>query len=261
MSGNGNVPVTEADLHAFADGLLSEGRRAEIESYLATRADEAERVRAWRRQAEGLHALYDGVLSEPIPAALALGPPAPSRLPGRLAAAAALLLVGGGVGWAAHSLLRPPAQARARSFDSSQELAHQAAVAHAVFSPEVRHPVEVGVDQEAHLVGWLSKRLGAELRPPRLGALGFELMGGRLLAGSRGPVAQFMYKDAAGQRLTLYVASEPGAGADTAFRFSRDGSVGVFSWIDGGFGYGLSGALGREELLRVAEAVYAQLQH
>ena len=260
MTGNGNAPVSEAELHAFADGLLSDGRRAEVEAYLATRPDEAERVRAWRRQAEGLHALYDGVLAEPIPAALALGPPRRSRTPGRIAAAAALLLVGGGLGWTARAALRPPAPGRTQAFDSRQDLARQAAVAHAVFSPEVRHPVEVGADQEAHLVGWLSKRLGAELRPPRLGALGFDLMGGRLLAGARGPVAQFMYRDAAGQRLTLYVASEPGAGADTAFRFSRDGSVGVFSWIDGGFGYGLSGALAREELLRVAEAVYAQLQ-
>jgi anti-sigma factor RsiW len=124
----------------------------------------------------------------------------------------------------------------------------------------VRHPVEVGADQEAHLVGWLSKRLGTELRPPRLGAVGFELMGGRLLPGKRGPVAQFMYRNSAGERLTLYVATEPATGTNTAFRFSQEGSVGVFSWIDDGMGYGLSGELPRPELLRVAEVVYAQLE-
>ena len=43
-------------------------------------------------------------------------------------------------------------------------------------------------------------------------------------------------------------------------RFSQEGSVAVFSWLDGGFGYALSGPLGRQDLLRVAEVVHAQLQ-
>lgn len=42
-----------------------------------------------------------------------------------------------------------------------------AAVAYAVYSPEKRHPVEVGADQEQHLVNWLSKRLGAILKAPQ----------------------------------------------------------------------------------------------
>ena len=60
-------------------------------------------------------------------------------------------------------------------------------------------------DQEAHLVAWLSKRLGTQLKIPQLSGLGFNLVGGRLLPGDQGPVAQFMYQDAQGQRLTLYV--------------------------------------------------------
>ncbi len=74
-------------------------------------------------------------------------------------------------------------------------LARVAAVAHAVYSPEVRHPVEVGADQEAYLVRWLPKRLGANLKVPHLAAQGYPLVGGRLLPGERGPAAQFMYQD------------------------------------------------------------------
>ena len=79
------------------------------------------------------------------------------------------------------------------------------AVAHAVYTPEVRHPVEVHADQEAHLTAWLSKRLGAPLKPPALADAGYQLVGGRLLPGATGSVAQFMYEDASHQRLTLYV--------------------------------------------------------
>jgi anti-sigma factor RsiW len=73
------------------------------------------------------------------------------------------------------------------------------------------------------------------------------------------PVAQFMFEDAAGQRLTLYVTREA-AGKRTAFQFSRSGDVDVFHWVDQDFGYALSAYAGKEELLRVAQAVYAQLE-
>ncbi|HTE15841.1 MAG TPA: anti-sigma factor, partial [Burkholderiales bacterium] len=140
--------------------------------------------------------------------------------------------------------------------------ARQAAVAHVVFSPEVRHPVEVGADQEAHLVAWLSKRLGTPLRVPHLGEQGFSLVGGRLLPGQpddRLPVAQFMYQDSKGFRLTLYVRADAASSRETAFRFAQEKNVRVFYWVDQKLGYALSGEIEKAELLRVANAVYKQL--
>lgn len=142
----------------------------------------------------------------------------------------------------------------------ASSLAHHAALAHRVYAPEVRHPVEVGADQQDHLVAWLSKRLGTPLKPPRLAPLGYELVGGRLLPGDSGPVAQFMYTDASGQRLTLYVSSGQAGNKDSGFRYAQDGQLSVFYWIDGRYGYALSGALGKAELSQIANAVYEQLQ-
>ncbi|TFW16229.1 anti-sigma factor family protein, partial [Duganella callida] len=136
----------------------------------------------------------------------------------------------------------------------------RAALAHAVYAPEVRHPVEVGADQQAHLVAWLSRRLGAPLKPPQLGAQGYALEGGRLLPGQSGPVAQFMYRDASGARLTLYVSTEQTHNSETGFRYAREGDVSVFYWIDGRFGYALSGNLDKTALAGLANAVYAQLE-
>ncbi|NBS56331.1 MAG: anti-sigma factor, partial [Betaproteobacteria bacterium] len=47
---------------------------------------------------------------------------------------------------------------------------------------------------------------------------------------------------------------------ETAFRYAREGNVGVFYWIDRNVGYALSSAdLNREELLAAANTAYKQL--
>ena len=139
-----------------------------------------------------------------------------------------------------------------------------AAVSHAVFTPEVRHPVEVAAADEAHLVAWLSKRLDAPLVVPHLGEAGWNLLGGRLLPAELGPVAQFMYQDAQGRRLTLAVSHPkrdfgPGAKGDlpgAAFRIAEENGNTVFYWIDAGYAYALTGRLARAEMTELAGRVY-----
>jgi anti-sigma factor RsiW len=129
-----------------------------------------------------------------------------------------------------------------------------------VYAPEVRHPVEVDAKEQEHLVKWLSKRLALNLKVPLLTGEGFELLGGRLLPGPEGPVAQFMYQDAGGKRLTLYVSKPNRSDTLSAFRFAQEGPVSVFYWIDRDCGYALSGELDRATLTRVAGTVYKQLE-
>jgi anti-sigma factor RsiW len=241
---------SEDDLQAFADDLMAPQRRVKIAAYLETSPEDAERVAAYREQNAQLRAQFNPVLDEPIPQRLTLL--APRRGLMRFALAAGWLVFGAAIGWLANGLV-------AKDPIASTTLAHRAAVAHAVYSPEVRHPVEVGADQQEHLVRWLSKRLGADLKPPILAASGYELVGGRLLPGDRGAVAQFMYQDAKGRRLTLYVSHMNTSQSDTAFRYSRENGVSVFYWVDGSLGYALSGDLPKRDLLGVATAVYKQL--
>jgi anti-sigma factor RsiW len=68
-----------------------------------------------------------------------------------------------------------------------------------------------------------------------------------------------MYGSANGQRLTLYVTREL-AGQDTSFRFSKDGPVNVFYWVEDRFAYAISAGADREELLKVSQEVYRQLK-
>jgi anti-sigma factor RsiW len=254
------APVTEADLQAYADERLDPARRAEVAQWLSARPDEAERIADYRRIAAELRSLYQPVLAEPVPAGLG-GAGARGRW--RWARAVAVLAwvgigaaIGGFAGWE----LRDNRPVRALNADVGATMAHRAALAHATYSPEVRHPVEVGADQEAHLVAWLSKRLGAPLRAPKLEAVGYTLVGGRLLPGDTGPVAHFMYQCTRGTRVTLYVRAEQAGNRETAFRYAREGSVGVFYWVDRRLGYALSSNdISKDDLLKVANAVYQQL--
>ena len=197
---------------------------------------------------------FDTVLTEPIPARMYLRRP----LWLDYARAAVILTIGIAIGLAIPYLR--PASPNAASAASTMALPARAARAHLVYSPEVRHPVEVDAKDQEHLVKWLSKRLGLPLKIPMLASEGFELLGGRLLPGTDGPVAQFMYQDGSGKRLTIYVTRRHKGDNLTAFRFAQEGPVSVFYWIDRDCGYALSGEIDKPVLARVATAVYQQLE-
>lgn len=261
-------PITEDDLHAWVDGQLDPARADALGAYLADHPEQARRVQAWQAQRLALRARFAGVLDEPIPERLrqAASPPRTARASQglwRLAASLLIALAGGVLGWGLRAQWPQPTLLASAAPANAGAFALRAAVAHTVFVPDLRRPVEISADHEDQLVTWLSKRMGARLTPPRLQALGYRLQGGRLLPGGQGPVAQFMYEDAAGMRLTLYVTNEDTAtaarGAPTTFQFTHDGPVNVFYWIEDGFGYALSSYAGRSELARISAEVYRQL--
>jgi anti-sigma factor RsiW len=250
--------ITEADLQAYIDGRLDGERRLAVEAWIAARPEEAERIADYRRLTEALRTSYDGVLVEPVPERLRMSARPARRW--RHAVAAGWLVLGVAIGGIAGWQLQERQQESVPTADAGALMAHRAAIAHATYSPEVRHPVEVGADQEAHLVAWLSKRLGAPVRAPKLESVGYSLVGGRLLPGESGPVAHFMYQCTHGTRVTLYVRTEAANNQETAFRYSEEGKVRVFYWIDRKLGYALSSAdISKDDLFKVANAVYQQL--
>ncbi|GAA4344586.1 anti-sigma factor [Variovorax defluvii] len=229
---------------------------------------------AWRAQRDALRRLHDKVLDEPVPTSLlAAAEQVAARQTlharwMRWGGIAAGLLAAFGIGWLSHVEWDTQHGAPLLSTGpAAREFVRAAAVAHAVYAPEKRHPVEVAAAEQQHLVQWLSKRLDRPLKVPDLSAQGYALVGGRLLPGGEGARAQFMFERGDGERLTLYIGSlhqesKKAASApvgETAFRYSAEGPVPSFYWVDRGFGYALAGHLPRETLLGLADMVYRQL--
>ena len=245
--------VQEGDLHAYVDGSLDAARRLEVEAWLAAHPADAERVQAWASQNQSLHAAFDTVLNEPLPIDLVRSARRqPRRAPLKAVAAALAMVASGLIGYGIGQQTDQPVAA-------PQLLARDAAIAHAVFSPEERHPVEVDAAHADHLVKWLSKRVGTQLKAPDFSAEGFELLGGRLLSGESGPVAQFMYQDASERRVTLYVRRDVAENREVAFRHATENGVEVFYWIDHDFGYALSGEIAHKDIQKLADAAYSQM--
>jgi anti-sigma factor RsiW len=260
--------VRDDELHALLDEHLDTAARAALQQRLDQDPAARATLAAWQRQRQALRGLYQSLLHE--------SPPAPMLATAlrlqrahqhvqqlwRLGGVAAGLLLAFGLGWFAHGQLQPAHGPLALAQPVST-FVQQATVAHVVFAPEVRHPVEVAATQEEHLIQWLSKRLGRTLKAPRLHEQGFELVGGRLLPGDDGARAQLMYQNAQGQRVTLYLGSLPAdaglSAAHTEFRYTSEGPVPSFYWVDQGFAYALSGPLSRQTLLLLAQQVHQQL--
>src|SRR6185312_11776343 len=98
-------PISDDDLHAAADGRLPPEQQPEVEAAIADNADATVRVDFYRRLNAGLHAGYDFLLSEPVPERLLARPRRRLWVAlTRVAAAVALLAIGAGGGWVAHSL-------------------------------------------------------------------------------------------------------------------------------------------------------------
>ena len=272
------APIDDLTLHAWLDGELTAERRAEVEAWLQMNPEAASRVRLWAADRELLRTQLAGVLDEPVPAALEqiLWRKRPARGVSfsegwqRWAAVLAVFALGGALGAALMWRAQPQAPVLAEAGEPAWVT--RAAVAHAVYVPEVRHPVEVKA-QEEHLSRWLTKRLDVPVKLFDLRAQGFELVGGRLLPDAAGPSAQLMYQqiaapgasgaDAKPVRVTVYLR-KPDRDTPAAFRYEQQGALGMFYWVEGATaqggpcGYALVGELPRERLLAMAEAIYRQ---
>lgn len=266
-------PLNDDEIHRLVDGQATPEQRAALLARLAQDAQAQATVAQWKRQRDALQDLLEPLAQEATPASLLMvGQQATAshnaaRRWSRWSGMAASTVLIFGMGWFSHGqweLVHRPSGAALSRAGAGPEFIHQAALAHAAYAPESRHPVEVTAAQQEHLVQWLSKRVGKPLKIPQLADLGYALVGGRLLPGDVGVRAQFMFENATGQRITLYMGALNGQTleaqrSETAFRFSGDAPIPGFYWVDQGFGYALSGTLSRQDLLALAEAVYRQL--
>ena len=248
--------LTDELLQRFLDGELEGESYIEIQDII----DSDDEVRSRFNKLKQINDLVAGynrsVLSEPVPAALI-----PKRANSlyfsaqRLAAGLALICLGVLIGWVVRSY-GPDVEARM--------LVDRAAAAHAVYTQEVLHAVEVSGDKKVHLGKWLSKRLGAELKIPDLEQFDYRLLGGRLLPGDEiSPHALLMYEGMGGSRISVYVMRSR-RDDHTNTMFAEKEKLKVFYWKDTVLSCAVvadaKSTLSVNELRRLSDSVYEQVE-
>jgi anti-sigma factor RsiW len=250
-------PVTEDELHAFVDGQLPAERFAAVEAWLGSHPEDAARVAGWRAQADAIRLRFGEAANEIVPERLKIDTLLRSGRKWRAIAAgvaAFAFLVGGVSGWMA----RGTTEVIAAAGDPADQVAQEALSAHKLYIAEVRHPIEVGA-AEAHLMPWLSRRLGTNLRIPDFSQFDMKPLGGRLLPGPSGPAALFMFENGAGDRITFYCSKV--ATQQAAFRYFQSDNVAAIRWVEGGYTYVVSGFADKTRLKELARAAYEQLEN
>jgi anti-sigma factor RsiW len=249
-------PVSEDDLHAFVDHQLEPERRAEVERYIHGNSQVAQRIHAYSVQRDQLRLAFAQADRDPLPSSLTFGAlierrMTRRRLPWRAAAAVVVaLLAGGAGGWWFGA--RPAGGA-------FTGIAADTAASYAVFTADKRRPVELWAAQREDLNRWVSNRLNRPLAAPDLVAVGYQFLGGRLVATSRGPGAMFMYENSAGVRL-IVLARPMAVARSTEIEHVKIGGMDGCAWAEGGMGFGIIAAEPYLRLLEVSGKARSQLQ-
>ena len=243
--------VHEHELHAFVDGRLPRGRCTAVLAYLGRHPDEVVRLAAYAEQKEQLRGRLEEIgrpTGDPTTAELqhALA----DRLAGRpryrgwlrRAAAIAALL---GVGWWSNTLYQQ------YLMDRLPDVVVEAAQAHEIFSSDRERPVELTATATTDMAAWFSSRLGELVEIPSLHGMGLRLVGGRLLAGDDGPVAQLIYEDASGYRVSLCLSSAPSNSGPEVEVVTLEGLTAGY-WHEGDLTYALVAKTTEQQLIAIA---------
>ncbi len=244
--------VRESDLHAYVDRQLSKNQILAVEKWLLCNPNDAEKVQDWKKANDLIVEKYKDIGSMRTPVKLRSFPVGNRKNKFQtLTASLLMMIISGLIGWLSHAVY-------IQKDWITGLVAQPALAAHKIYSVEKRHAVEVGADEEQHLVKWLSKRLDFPLRMPKLEHLDFQLIGGRLLSVESGPAAQFMFENSSANRITLFATQNKGP-RESMFRFTSSGATNTFFWQDENIAYAIIGELDRDQLLKISKQVYAQL--
>jgi anti-sigma factor RsiW len=243
---------SEFQLHAFIDGQCSPEEAARVEAFLNENPAEAARLGAYGEQKDLLRAALLDVELEEDPALAALGRQLERRisrrrfLPQLRAIAAGIVLFGFGA--ASHAVLAPYMPWQVPPMVETATRAHEAFHASAA--------VELPASRRAELVTRFSEHLGADVDVPDLAGLGLRLIGGRLLTSPEGAMAQLLYQDRTGGRLSVYLsgAELPGGSGITIARMDE---YAAGYWQEGGLSYSVVAEMEFEELRQIAMEIAA----
>jgi len=254
-------PIHEDDLHAYVDGQLSPERRQAVEVHLRQDAEAAGLVADYQAQRAAIRAAFAGAAAEPLPPQLSLAHIIARRdhrtpTPWLVAASVVLALgVGAAGGWFLHQ-----APETSHTEQAMALLGQEALTSHAVYAVDVRHPIEVPGSEAPHLQQWLSNRLNRKVVAPDLSAMGYHLVGGRLLATEQGGAAALlMDDDTARHRISVLLRPMMPALQAPGAVIQQDGVNGR-AWIANGLGVAVVATMPVTDIVPLAAQIGTDLK-
>jgi len=248
----------DPELMAYADGRLAPAEAAAVEARLAADPAARDAVMAWMLQSDQIRAAAEALDTAPASlktAALerelarALQRQAwRSRLLGpglrRMAASVALFAAGWG-GHMAYDAVTTPYPAYVA----------EGLGAHRVFADDMVRPVDFRAESSEAALDWVSAKLDRKLTHPALEPLGLELVGTRMLGTREGPMAQFIYEDRDGHRLSLIVAPHPEGVRESPLRYASAEGARISYWRDARLDYAVVAQTSELQIEAVAAEV------
>lgn len=242
----------EEQISAYLDGEMKESEQRAFEQELDADPALLERLEAW--------AQTDRLVAQLVPAPdqshldALVAPNRALRFPLRQLAAMVAVFVFGGLNGYGLSVY----QGQHKPQPIVIQAVAGATAAHRLFTTEVRHAVEVPASETEHLETWLSKRMGREMNVPQLDAHGLSFVGGRMLPFLDEVAGQYMYEDAAGERMTLYMA-KVGEDSRTSVRYGQEDGLTIARWQDGPWLFVLVAPIAQDAFLPIASDVHEAL--
>ncbi len=245
----------EEQMSAYLDGQMSDEEMQAFETVVAATPALLDRMERWAET----DALVAHTVPKPSAEHLAgLVKPAPIGRSavglGKVAAMAAVFVIGGLVGYGLNAV---QGQGGDHPAVVVQAMAG-ATAAHRMFTAEVRHAVEVPATETEHLQTWLSKRMGRDMQVPQLETHGLTFVGGRMLPFGDRAAAQYMYENAAGERMTLFM-TRADRDTHTSLRYVRDDGLTTARWQEGAWLFILVAPLDRDTFSPIATDVHESL--
>ena len=248
----------DPELMAYADGQLTPEEAAAIEARLETCPEARATLAAWVGQTQAIRdaaaALDTGPASLKTAAlerelarvlqrqgwrALVMGPGLR-----RMAAGVVLFAAGWGAHWGYDAVTTPYPGYVAEGLG-----------AHQVFAHDMLRPVEFTAEASEGALDWVSAKLDRKLAHPALESLGLELVGTRLLGTREGPMAQFIYEDRDGHRLSLILAPHPEGIREAPLKMASWGDERVGYWRDAQLDYAVVAQTSDLQIQAIAEEV------
>ncbi len=254
------------DVSAYLDGQLGPDEAAEVEARLSGDPAELGRYSAYARHKQLLRDGADELLQPTVDLKTAAlerelarklerqaryGQVSRVRLWAMRTAAAVVLVT---AGWIGHAQFGAPSA-------PWPEYVAEAVGAHRVFAGDTVRPVELDADAREEVVAWFSSKLGHAVDVPSLAPLGVEFIGARLQGTKEGPLAQFLYEDGAGHRLSLTIARHPENAPLFDFAVHDVAGEQVGYWTDGGLDYAVVARTSDTQIRAIAAELNGSITH